>query len=64
MRAELSERDKDTDKQRRREIIRESRYNSGHEMQDRGCSGVHGERERERKENDGEIQMRKRGERE
>jgi hypothetical protein len=33
-------------------------------MHDRGCSGVPGEREREREGNDGEIQMRERGERE
>jgi hypothetical protein len=55
--AELSERDRDTDKQERRERIRESGHN-------RGCSGVSGEKERERDENDGEIQMRERGERE
>jgi hypothetical protein len=33
-------------------------------MNDRGCSGVPGEKQREREENDGEIQMRERGERE
>jgi hypothetical protein len=33
-------------------------------VRDRRCSGVPGERERERKENDGEIQMWERGERE
>jgi hypothetical protein len=44
MSAELSERD--TDKQERRERIRESRYNREYErcMHDRGCSGVPGER--------------------
>jgi hypothetical protein len=33
-------------------------------VRDRGCSGISGEKERERKENDGEIQMWERGERE
>jgi hypothetical protein len=59
MSAELSERDKDTDKQERRERIRESR-----EMHDRGCSGVLGERESEREKIDGKIQMWERREKE
>jgi hypothetical protein len=62
--AELSDRDRDTDKQERRERIRESRYNREYERRGKGCSGVPGEREGERKENDGEIQMWERGERE
>jgi hypothetical protein len=49
MKVELSERDKDTDKQERRERIRESRYNREYE---RGNSGVPGERECKRKKND------------
>ncbi|KAH0820611.1 hypothetical protein GEV33_002180 [Tenebrio molitor] len=50
MNVELSERDKDTDKQKRRERIKESRRNS-----------LLGERECKRKKNDGEIQMWGRG---
>ncbi|KAH0811465.1 hypothetical protein GEV33_011327 [Tenebrio molitor] len=49
MKVELSERDKDTDKQERRERIRESRYNREYE---RGNSGVPGERECKGKKND------------
>jgi hypothetical protein len=52
MNVELSERDKDTDKQKRRERIKESRRNS-----------LLGERECKRKKNDGEIQMWGRGDR-
>jgi hypothetical protein len=50
---ELSERDKDTNKQQRREKIKESRYRR--EMYDRGNSGV--PEERKRKKSEGEIQM-------
>jgi hypothetical protein len=39
---ELSERNKDTDKQERRERMKESRYNSKH---DRGNSGISRKRE-------------------
>jgi hypothetical protein len=59
MNVEPSERDTNTDKHERRERIKESRYNRKNE---RGDSGVPGERECKRKENDGEIQMWKRGE--
>jgi hypothetical protein len=59
MNVELSERDTNTDKHERKERIKESRYNRKNE---RGDSGVPGERECKRKENDGEIQMWKRGE--
>jgi hypothetical protein len=58
MNVELSERDTNTDKHERKERIKESRYNRKNE---RGDSGVP-ERECKRKENDGEIQMWKRGE--
>jgi hypothetical protein len=51
--------DKDTDKQERRERIKEFGYNSEYE---RGNAGVHGERKYKRKKNDGEIQMWKRAE--
>jgi hypothetical protein len=45
MNEELSEKDKDTDKQERRERIKESRYNRNHERwYDRGNSRVPGER--------------------
>jgi hypothetical protein len=55
MNVELSERDKDTDKQERRERInKESRYNRNYE---RGNSGVPGERVYKRKKNDGQIYM-------
>jgi hypothetical protein len=59
MSAELSEMDRDTDKQER---IRKYRYKR--EVRDRGCSSVPGEGECEREKNDGEIQMWERGERE
>jgi hypothetical protein len=42
MNVELSERDKDTDKQERRERIKESRFNKKY---DRGNSGVPGDKE-------------------
>jgi hypothetical protein len=58
---ELSERDKDTDKQERRERIKESRYNRNYSREN---SGVPVERECKRKKNDGETQMWERGERE
>jgi hypothetical protein len=47
MSADLSERDKDTDKQERKERIRESMYN-----RDRENSGVPGERECKKEKND------------
>ncbi|XP_068914692.1 putative uncharacterized protein DDB_G0271982 [Tenebrio molitor] len=50
---ELSEREKDTDKQERRERIKETRCNRG----------LRGEKECKRKENDGEIQTWEGGER-
>jgi hypothetical protein len=59
MNVELSKMDKDTDKQERRERIKEFGYNSEYE---RGKAGVHEERKYKRKKNDGEIQMWKRGE--
>jgi hypothetical protein len=52
MNVELSERNKDTDKQERRERMKESRYNRKY---DRRNSGVSGLRECKRKKNDGEI---------
>jgi hypothetical protein len=55
MNVDLSERDKDTDKQekrKRRERIKESRYNREY---DRGNSGVPGKRECKKKKSDGEI---------
>jgi hypothetical protein len=61
MSAELRERDK----QETRERIRESRYNREYERFITEDVPVYlGERECEREENDGEIQMRERGERE
>jgi hypothetical protein len=60
MNIELSEKDKDTDKQERRERIKESRYNRNYS---RGNSGVPVERECKRNKNDGETQMWERGER-
>jgi hypothetical protein len=61
MSTELSERDK----QERRERIRQSRYNREYERCITEDVPVYlGKREREREENDGEIQMRERGERE
>jgi hypothetical protein len=69
--AELSERDKDPDKQKRRERIRESRFNREYERcitedvpAEHPLSGVPGEREREREKSEGEIQMWERRERE
>jgi hypothetical protein len=53
MNGELSERDKDTDKQERRKRSKES----SREVYDRGNSGVPGERECKRKKDDCEIQM-------
>jgi hypothetical protein len=54
MNVEVSEKDKDTNKQERRERIKESRYNREY---DRRNSGVPGERVCKRKKNDGEILM-------
>jgi hypothetical protein len=50
MNVELSERDKDTDKQERRERIKKSRYvqQKAWEVYDRGNSGVPGQREKEK----------------
>jgi hypothetical protein len=53
----LSKRDKDTDKQERREIIKGSRYNRDYERCMTGNSGVPGGRDFKREKNDGEIQM-------
>jgi hypothetical protein len=62
MNVELSERDRDSDKQ---EKGRESRSQSTTRSMrgDRGNSGVPGERECKREKNDGEIQMWERKER-
>jgi hypothetical protein len=50
MNVELSERDKDTDKQERRERIKESRYNRKYKkVYDRRNSGVAGWKERAQK---------------
>jgi hypothetical protein len=57
MNVELSERDKDTNKEERRERIKGSTYNREYE----GC--IPGKGECKRKKNDGEIQMWERGER-
>jgi hypothetical protein len=56
MNVELSERDKDTDKQERREIIKESRYNREYErcMTEEIPEYLGRENAREKK-NDGEI---------
>jgi hypothetical protein len=56
---EESERHKDTDKQARKERIKESRFIKEYEREvyDRGNSGVPIERECKRKKNDGEIKM-------
>jgi hypothetical protein len=51
---QLSERDKDTDKQETRERIEESRYNREYE---RYMTEKYPGRENTRKKNDGEIQM-------
>jgi hypothetical protein len=58
MNIELSERDKDTDKQGKRERIKESRYNRDYErcMTQEINSGVPGETKCKRKKNYGEIQ--------
>jgi hypothetical protein len=57
MNIELSEKDKDTDKQERRERIKESRYNRNYS---RGNSGVPVERERgERKKSIGREERKK-----
>jgi hypothetical protein len=61
MKIELSERDKDTDKQERRERIQMQQ--EVWKVYDRGNSGVPGERECKRKKNDGEIEMWEREER-
>jgi hypothetical protein len=61
MKIELSERDKDTDKQERRERIQMQQ--EVWKVYDRGNSEVPGERECKRKKNDGEIEMWERGER-
>jgi hypothetical protein len=53
--AELSERDRDTDKQERRKRVRESRYNREYERCVTEDVPVYLGKERERKENDGEI---------
>jgi hypothetical protein len=53
----LSERDKDTDKQERKERIKESRYNREYEKSMTEEIPKYLGRECKRKENDGEIQM-------
>jgi hypothetical protein len=53
--AELSERDRDTDKQERRERIRESRYNKEYERCVADDVPVYLGKEKRRKEIDGEI---------
>jgi hypothetical protein len=53
--AELSERDRDTDKQERRKRVRESRYNREYERCVTEDVPVYLGKERERKENYGEI---------
>jgi hypothetical protein len=63
MNVELSERDKDTNKQGRREIIKESRYNRKYERCMTEEIPKYLGRECRRKKNDGEIQMWERGER-
>jgi hypothetical protein len=65
MNVELSKRGKDTDKQERRERIKERKIKGTQgvrEVYDRGNSGIPGERECKREKNDGEIQMWERGE--
>jgi hypothetical protein len=62
--AELSERDKDTDKQERRERIRESRYNREYERCMMEEIWVYMGKGSAREKNDGEIQMQEPGERE
>jgi hypothetical protein len=53
---ELSERDKDTDKQERRERIKESRYNRNYEKcMTEEFQSTWRERECKRKKNDGKI---------
>jgi hypothetical protein len=63
MNVELSERDKDTDKQERREKIKESRYNREYERCMTEKIPEYLGRERARKKNDYNIQMWERGER-
>jgi hypothetical protein len=53
MNVELSERDKDTDKEERRERIKESRYNTKRCMTEEIPEYLPGERECKRKKNDG-----------
>jgi hypothetical protein len=59
---ELSERDKDTDKQERRMRIKESRYNREYERCMTHEIPEYLGRECKREKNDGEIQMWERGE--
>jgi hypothetical protein len=63
MNVELSERDKDTDKQERREKIKESRYNREYERCMTEKIPEYLGRESARKKNDYNIQMWERGER-
>jgi hypothetical protein len=64
MNVELNKRDKDTDKQERREKIKESRYNREYEScMTEEIPEYLGERECKRKKNDGEIWMWEREER-
>jgi hypothetical protein len=63
MNVELSERDKDTNKQERQEKIKEFSCNREIERCMTGSSGVPGERECKRKKNNDEIWIWERGER-
>jgi hypothetical protein len=62
--AELSERDRDTDKQERRKRVRESRYNREYERCMMEEIWVYMGKGSAREKNDGEIQMQEPGERE
>jgi hypothetical protein len=55
MNVELSERDKNTDKQERRERIEESRYNRKHKRCMTENSGISEQRVCKKKKNDGQI---------
>jgi hypothetical protein len=63
MNGEMSERDKDTEKQQRRERIKESRYNRKYERCMTEEISEYLGRECKGKKNDGEISMWERGER-
>jgi hypothetical protein len=63
MNVQLSERDKGTEKQERRERIKKSRYNRKYERCITGNSGVPGGRKCKRKKEDSEFYLWRRGER-